>query len=216
MKHYPRTVGGAHPRSGTGLCCPSANHAQPSCATAPFPARLLSIASAKSPAMILRSERPADAGAIRALTKAAFAGAPHASGTEAAIVDALRRDGALALSLVAEEAQGIVAHLCFSPVRIGGRDCGWFGLGPVSVAPHRQGEGIGSRLIREGLSRLRNLPGTSGCVVLGDPGFYARFGFTPDPGLTFDGAPPEYFLQGTFSGSTPEGAVTYHPAFYQG
>ncbi|NGM45279.1 N-acetyltransferase [Rhodobacter sp. SGA-6-6] len=164
--------------------------------------------------MILRSERPADAGAIRALTKAAFAGAPHASGTEAAIVDALRSDGALTLSLVAEDAQGIVAHLCFSPVRIGGRDCGWFGLGPVSVAPHRQGEGIGSRLIRDGLSRLRNMA-ANGCVVLGDPGFYARFGFAPAPGLTFDGAPPEYFLQGTFSGPTPSGLVTYHPAFYE-
>ena len=84
--------------------------------------------------MILRSERPADERAIRALTKAAFAGAPHASGTEAAIIDALRREGALTLSLVAEDAQGIVAHLCFSPVQIGGLDCGWFGLGPVSVA----------------------------------------------------------------------------------
>lgn len=164
--------------------------------------------------MILRSERPADARAIRALTKAAFAGAPDAPGTEAAIVDALRRDGALTLSLVAEEAQGIVAHLCFSPVRIGGRDCGWFGLGPVSVAPHRQGEGIGSTLIREGLARLRNLS-ANGYVVLGEPGYYARFGFTPAAGLTFDGAPPEYFLQGTFSGPTPAGAVAYHPAFYE-
>ena len=165
--------------------------------------------------MILRSERPADERAIRALTKAAFAGAPHASGTEAAIIDALRREGALTLSLVAEDAQGIVAHLCFSPVQIGGLDCGWFGLGPVSVAPHRQGEGIGSRLIRDGLSRLRTMA-ANGCVVLGEPAFYTRFGFAPAPGLTFDGAPPESFLQDTFSGPTPAGAVTYHPAFYEG
>jgi putative acetyltransferase len=164
--------------------------------------------------MLIRSERPQDESAIRSLTQAAFATAVHSSGTEAAIIDALRRDGQLSLSLVIEEADGIVAHLCFSPVCIGGRDCGWFGLGPVSVAPHRQGEGIGSRLIRDGLSRLRNMA-ANGCVVLGDPAFYARFGFTHAPGLTFDGAPPEYFLQGTFSGPTPQGAVTYHQAFYQ-
>ena len=165
--------------------------------------------------MILRSERPQDAEAIRRLTQAAFAAAPHASGTEAAIIDALRRDGQLSLSLVADEAEGIIGHLCFSPVRIAGQDCGWFGLGPVSVAPDRQNQGIGSTLIREGLSRLRNMA-ANGCVVLGDPGYYARFGFTHAPGLTFDGAPPEYFLQGTFSGSTPFGPVTYHPAFHQG
>ena len=163
--------------------------------------------------MLIRSERPQDESAIRSLMQAAFATAVHSSGTEAAIIDALRRDGQLSLSLVIEEAEGIVAHLCFSPVRIGGRD-GWFGLGPFSVAPHRQGEGIGSRLIRDGLSRLRNMA-ANGCVVLGDPAFYARFGFAPDPALTFDGAPPEYFMRVAFTGPVPTGTVTYHPAFYE-
>lgn len=165
--------------------------------------------------MLIRFERPQDESAIRSLTQAAFATSPHSSGTEAVLIDALRHDGQLSLSLVTEEAEGITGHLCFSPVRIAGRDCGWFGLGPISVAPHRQGEGIGSILIREGLARLR-LTGAAGCVVLGEPGYYSRFGFTPDPALTFDGAPPEYFMRVAFTGPVPTGAVTYHPAFYEG
>ena len=163
--------------------------------------------------MILRTETPADHRAIRALTKAAFAGADHASGTEHAIIDALRDADQLTLSLVIQGADGIVAHLCFSPVQIAGQSCGWFGLGPVSVAPHHQGQGLGSRLIREGLTRMARSHGAGGCVVLGDPAFYNRFGFAPDPGLTVADAPPEYFMQITFDAPTPKGEVTYHAAF---
>ena len=52
----------------------------------------------------------------------------------------------------------------------------WFGLGPVSVLPELHGKGVGSALIREGLSRLRRR-GACGCCVVGHPGFYTRFGF---------------------------------------
>lgn len=161
--------------------------------------------------MILRNEQPGDADAIRNLTAAAFATAPHASGTEAVIVDALRETGALHLSLVAEEDGVVIGHAAFSPVLIGGRDCGWFGLGPVSAAPARQRSGIGAALIRRGLAHLR-AEAAAGCVVLGDPGYYRRFGFAPG-GLRYPGPPPEYFLQLAFGGDAPAGVVTYAPAF---
>lgn len=168
--------------------------------------------------MKLRQETPADAGAIRAVTEAAFAGAAHSSGSEGAIVDALRDEGTLALSLVADDGGRIVGHVAFSPVVIGrpaGGGAGWLGLGPVSVSPERQGQGIGGALIAEGLARLV-ARGARGCVVLGEPAYYRRFGFAPDAALRFEGAPPEYFLCRSFAGEVPAGAVAYRPAFSAG
>lgn len=163
--------------------------------------------------MEIRPETMADAAAIAALTTAAFATAPHASGTEAAIVAALRDAGALSLSLVAGEGGRITGHVAFSPVTIDGRACGWFGLGPVSVAPDRQGQGIGAALIRDGLARLAAM-GAKGCVLLGDPGYYRRFGFEADPGLRLPEVPPQYFLRLVLAGAPPAGIVAYHPGFY--
>lgn len=162
--------------------------------------------------MEIRDERSGDAAAIRALTAAAFETAPHSSGTEAAIVDALRTAGALTLSLVVEEGGEIVGHVAFSPVLIGGSGGGWHGLGPVSVRPDRQNRGIGRRLIMAGLERLE-ISGAQGCVVLGDPAYYARFGFLADPMLRYPGVPAEYFQSLSFAGTRPKGDVRYHPAF---
>ena len=162
--------------------------------------------------LTIRDEEPRDVQAIAEVTRAAFAGHPHASDTEHFIVAALRRSGALTVSLVAEQGDRIVGHVAFSPVTIADGSQHWYGLGPVSVAPDRQRGGIGSRLIEEGLNRLREL-GASGCVVLGDPKYYTRFGFAPDPQLTYAGVPPEYFLALPL-GSTPAvGEVRYHTAF---
>lgn len=164
--------------------------------------------------MDIRLEIPADAAAIRQITQDAFAGAEHSSGTEGAIIDGLRAAGTLTLSLVAEEGGQVVGHAAFSPVTIAGRDAGWFGLGPVSVRPDRQGQGTGGVLIREGLARLRGM-GAQGCVVLGDLGYYSRFGFAVDPNLSFEGVPPEYFMALSFAAASPSGAVIYQPAFYE-
>ena len=162
--------------------------------------------------MLIRPERSQDIAAIRDLTEAAFLTAAHRSGTEAAIVEALRRAGQLSLSLVAVSGDEIAGHVAFSPVSIGGQDKGWFGLGPVSVAPDRQRQGIGSALIREGLRRLQARD-AAGCVVLGDPAFYTRLGFAPTPALHLPGVPPEYFMALAFDGVVPEGQVAYAPAF---
>ena len=163
--------------------------------------------------MIVRPEREEDIDAIRALTETAFKTAPHADGTEHLIIDRLRAAGALTLSLVAEAGGAIVGHVAFSPVSLSDGSEDWYGLGPISVDPARQGEGIGGKLIREGLERLKAL-GATGCVLLGDPVYYSRFGFAPDPKLTLDGVPPEYFMRVAFSPVYGEGTVSYHPGFY--
>lgn len=143
---------------------------------------------------------------------AAFAKAGHSSGTEGAIIDALRQSQGLTISLVAE-ADGVVSgHIAFSPVTVDGRNEGWFGIGPISVYPDQQGNGIGSRLILEGLAILKT-NGAKGCVVLGDPHLYTRFGFEQDLRLRYEGVPPEYFLAQAYEFPMPEGDVTYHKAF---
>lgn len=162
--------------------------------------------------MTIRPETLADAAAIRALTEAAFDGVAHSSRTEGAIVDALREGGALSLSLVAEQDDRIVGHVAFSPVLIDGEERGWFGLGPVSVSPGRQRRGVGTALIDEGLTRLKR-GGAGGCVVLGDPAFYRRFGFTSDHALRFGDVPPRYFQSMLLSGQPAAGEVTYHDGF---
>lgn len=160
----------------------------------------------------IRSERPTDHAAIRHLIDAAFASAAHASGAEAGIVDKLRNAGQLSLSFVAETADGIVGHIAFSPVCIGGAACGWFGLAPLSVLPAAHGQGIGRALVEAGLGALRGM-GAAGCVVLGEPAYYRRFGFAVVPTIHYDGVPSEYFMALPFGKRNAAGAVRYHTAF---
>ncbi|HWW65591.1 MAG TPA: N-acetyltransferase [Sphingomonadaceae bacterium] len=162
--------------------------------------------------MTIRLEVPGDIHAIRAVTAAAFKDAAYSSQTEARIIDALRGAGALSLSLVAEEQGRVVGHAAFSPVTIDGEAGRWFGLEPVSVEPAHQRRGIGEALIREGLNRLI-AGGAEGCVVLGDPAYYGRFGFVSDPDLRFSDAPTEYFQRLSFGESRPKGEVSYHVGF---
>jgi putative acetyltransferase len=162
--------------------------------------------------MQIRQERPEDVATIRALTEAAFKGMPFSDQTEAKVIDALRAAGALTLSLVATEGGEIISHVAFSPVRINGEAGDWYCLGPVSVWPDHQRTGIGQALIREGLQRLQSMGG-GGCVLLGDPAYYRRFGFESDPDLYDVDAPPGAFQRLTLNGARPSGEVTFHPAF---
>ena len=137
----------------------------------------------------------------------------HSDQSEPAIVARLRAAGALTISLVAVEGEELVGHVAFSPVTIDGSDGGWFGLGPVSILPARQGRGIGSALIRAGLSLLDGA-GAAGVVVLGDPAYYPRFGFRRDERLRYDDAPADYFMCMALNGADPPaGRVDYAPAF---
>jgi len=163
--------------------------------------------------MDIRSETPGEAAEISAVITEAFTHAPHSDGTESLIVGRLRSQGALSLSLVALSGQGIIGHIAFSPVTVTGRACGWFGLAPLSVRPDRQGQGVGTALVQAGLAALRR-QGAAGVVVLGDPGFYTRFGFAACADLQFPGPPPEYFQAQSFCTDMPVGEVAYHPAFF--
>ena len=162
--------------------------------------------------MQIRPERPEDATTIHVLTDTAFKNMPFSDGAEAKVVDALRAAGALTLSLVATQGGEIAGHVAFSPVTISGQAGGWYGLGPVSVWPHHQRRGIGQALIREGLRRLQSM-GAGGCVLLGDPAYYARFGFENDPRLHHAGGPAWAFQCLTLNGARPEGEVSFHPGF---
>lgn len=162
--------------------------------------------------MLIRDEVPSDETAIHDLIAAAFRDVPQSHQTEPFIMAALRRAGALTVSLVAEKAGHVIGQAAFSPVTIDGKACDWYGLGPIAVAPERQRAGIGSTLIEEGLGRLHEL-GAGGCMLVGDPAFYRRFGFHNEPRLTLDGVPPEVFMILPLGKAVPAGKVAFHPAF---
>lgn len=165
-----------------------------------------------SPATVIRSETLADAGPISEVTVAAFRTLEISQHTEQFIVEALRTAGALTVSLVAERDARVVGHIAFSPVTISDGTRNWYGLGPVSVWPECQRQGIGTALILEGLSRLKALGGR-GCCLVGHPDYYRRFGFRNVPGLVLEGVPPEVFLALSFDARTPHGTVTFHDGF---
>ncbi|MBD1995597.1 N-acetyltransferase [Leptolyngbya sp. FACHB-541] len=160
----------------------------------------------------VREEVASDVADIRALIVAAFLNAPHTSHTEQLIVDALRNSGNLTISLVAEVDGQIVGHVAISPVSISDGSQNWYGLGPISVIPKYQGLGIGSQLMRQALASLCDR-GASGCVVLGNPKYYGRFGFKAEPNLVLPEVPPEYFQAISFDGRIPSGLVSYHESF---
>ena len=161
---------------------------------------------------LIRAEDGADARAIREVTEAAFAVAQHSAGTEGAIVDALRAADALTVSLVAVIDGEVVGHVAFSPVTIDGAQIGWLGLGPLSVRPDLHRQGIGTALVQEGLERVRALGG-KGCVLVGDPGYYRRFGFVPDPAMRVADVPAEYVMRLPLDGALAAGEVAFHEGF---
>jgi putative acetyltransferase len=160
----------------------------------------------------IRTEAPADVPAIEAATISAFLNAPHTSHTEQFIIRALRRAGMLAISLVADAQRTAIGHVAVSAVSISDGASGWFGLGPISVVPEHQGRGVGSRLMHGALRILRERS-AAGCVLLGEPEYYSRFGFQADPNLILPEVPAEYFLAIALDSSRPHGTVSYHEAF---
>ncbi|MEN3277861.1 MAG: putative acetyltransferase [Massilia sp.] len=165
------------------------------------------------PSLRIRTEQAGDIAAINAVLRAAFTDHPHSDGSEHLIVKRLRARRKLALSLVALDDDDIVGCLALSPVTIEGVEGGWMGLGPLAVMPARQGRGIGAALVEAGLAALDAL-GAAGCVVLGEPAYYGRFGFRHEPGLRYLGAPAEYFMaRQRDDRAAPAGVVRYDDAF---
>jgi len=164
------------------------------------------------PKIIIRSESDADVSAISEVTVAAFKTLELSSHTEQFIVEALRAAKALSVSLVAEMDGKVIGHIAFSPVILSDGTRDWYGLGPVSVLPLYQRQGIGNALIREGLSRLRSL-NAQGCCLVGHPDYYRKFGFKNISGLVYEGVPQEFFFALSFNGHYPQGTVAFHEGF---
>ena len=165
----------------------------------------------------IRPETHRDIPIIEALTLIAFKDHPHQDPqkdtVEHLIIYQLRQAKVLTLSLVATENNQIVGHIAFSPITINGKDEKWFVLAPVSVLPSHQNQGIGKALIQAGLQQLKD-QNANGCVVLGEPNYYQKFGFQAQHALVVDGIPQEYFMAKTLCTEIiPQGTVQFHPAF---
>ena len=165
-----------------------------------------------NPKIVIRSETDADVSAITEVTVAAFKTLEISNHTEQFIVAALRAAGALTLSLVAEVDGHVIGHIAFSPVTISDGTRNWYGLGPVSVLPAYQRQGVGKALIREGLARLKAMH-AQGCCLVGHPDYYRKFGFINMPGLVLEGVPQEVFFALSFDGQRPQGTVVFHEGF---
>jgi putative acetyltransferase len=165
-----------------------------------------------NPKIVIRSETGADVSAITEVTIAAFKTLEISNHTEQFIIAALRVAKALTISLVAEVDGRVIGHIAFSSLTISDGTLNWYGLGPVSVLPEYQRQGIGKALIREGLSRLKDIH-AQGCCLVGHPDYYRKFGFKNMLGLVHEGVPPEVFFALSFDGHTPQGIVMFHDGF---
>ncbi|BET63924.1 GNAT family N-acetyltransferase [Yersinia pseudotuberculosis] len=124
--------------------------------------------------MLIRVEIPVDAPGIDALVRRAFQ-----QGDEAELVRQLREDGLLTLGIVATDDEGVViGYAAFSPVEVGGEDRQWVALAPLAVEEGLRRQGLGEKLVYEGLDALNEF-GYAAVVVLGAPAYYSRFGFVP-------------------------------------
>jgi putative acetyltransferase len=160
----------------------------------------------------IRIETKADIPAISMVTMEAFKSLEISNHTEQFIIEALRTAKALTLSLVAERNGRVVGHVAFSPVAMSDGTQEWFGLGPVSVLPEYQRQGIGKALIRQGLAQLRDM-NAQGCCLVGHPGYYRQFGFMNSTDLALDGVPPAFFFVLPFNQHAPTGMVAFHEGF---
>lgn len=167
----------------------------------------------------LRPEQPADVEPVRRVLAAAFARPDVAMPPEVRLVDALRGSAAWLpeLAMVAEWGGEVVGYALLSRVHV--RPGGWpaLALGPVAVAPHRQRIGHGTAVVQAVLDAAAELDERL-VVVLGDPGFYRRFGFEPAARLGLSspwsglGDPWQAFVlpdDGDVSASIPSGEVEY-------
>lgn len=163
----------------------------------------------------IRPETPKDLPAIFCVNQLAFG-----RDNEARLVNKLRDENAIVMSLVAEQDGRIVGHILFSPVTITDSDFQWHavGLGPMAVLPEVQKQGVGSALIRAALAQLKTL-GHDIVIVLGHSEYYPRFGFqsTQPFGIRWEiDVPAEVFMlaeltPGALRGR--RGVVRYHSAF---
>lgn len=162
----------------------------------------------------VRPETPEDITSIRLVNEGAFT-----TNAEANLVDLCRQRGRIALSLAAILGGRVVGHVLFTPVTLDPPHPGWrgLGLGPIAVLPENQRTGIGSRLMTIGLEMCRT-QGIDFVVLLGDPRYYALFGFIParEFGLSSDYGDDDHFQARELRPGVLRGAqavVKYVPEF---
>ena len=155
----------------------------------------------------IRHEQDSDYDVISTLVENAF-GQPD----EARLVEALRGDGHVEIAMVAVEHHEVVGHVVLSSMQAPFRA---LGLAPLAVLPERRRRGIGRALTNAALARAK-LDGWDAVFVLGDEGYYRRFGFRPDLAAGFESpyAGP-HFMVAPLQGELPQtsGKIDYAPAF---
>jgi putative acetyltransferase len=157
-----------------------------------------------------RSEEEQDIEQVREIVCAAFP-----TDAESKLVDAIRAHGKAIISLVAVDGEAVLGHILFSPVTTTPPSVvKGIGLAPVAVRPDVQSQGIGSKLIREGLRWCKEL-GFDYCVVLGGPDYYQRFGFEKASPFNIrnEYGVDEEFMVIRFSDRGVSGLVQYAPEF---
>lgn len=163
--------------------------------------------------LTIRPERREDHQAIHDVTQRAFAQVPYADGDEQLLPDRFRRHGALACCLVAEQNGEVVGQVTLTHARAADGSPGWFTLGPIAVDPPCQSQGIGGQLINAAIIWMRGQQG-SGCILLGNPAYYSRFGWQPCPGLAPEGIPADYFQVLPFGMVEPMAVFAFDPLFF--
>lgn len=161
----------------------------------------------------IREETLADHDRINKITEEAFRPMPFSNGDEQYVIGRLRASGRLILSLVATIENQVVGHVAFSPAMIEGELGGWYALGPVSVLPDYQGQGIGSALIEAGLHTLQKKQ-AQGCILTGNPSYYHKFGFAVASEYAPANEPKDYFMVNQFTERKPSGVFAFDSAFY--
>ncbi|MGB1360658.1 MAG: GNAT family N-acetyltransferase [Alphaproteobacteria bacterium] len=139
-------------------------------------------------------------------------GDPQRGPTEHLIVESLVNNNNDICSTLAIDNDNIIGFITYSKVSFDNDNGAWVGMGPVAVLPEYQNKGIGKKLIEYTLQIINE--NYDGCVVMGDPEYYTRFGFNVVNGLFFEGVPQEYFMAKAFKDIIPQGKVIYNQAFF--
>ncbi len=167
-----------------------------------------------APAMnpLIRPEQPDDTTAISEVLRSAFP-----TEQEAQLVERLRRNHGLLISLLVEVDGLIAGHIAFSAVKIESslHNLTGVGLAPLSVRPELQRRGLGAQLVREGLTACQGA-GVGFVVVLGAPEYYQRFGFRNASLFRLEneyGADDAFMALALKKGSITAGLVRYAPEF---
>ncbi len=157
----------------------------------------------------IRQEKEGDEAAIKDVVTRAFDGKSYADDNDPLIVERLRADGSLVLSLVAVAGKQMIGQVALSPAKIG--DLKYLCVGPLAVVPEHQRKGIGADLMGHALG-VAQAYGRDGVVLMGNPNYYSRFGFEKMASVTYDGQGAEYIQVLPFT-DAPSGPLTMHAVF---